>query len=113
MPHCIIEYSNDLTSKLNIQDLVMNVFTGAVNSELFSSSHIKTRATAYSDYLVGDTASSYIHVTIKLLSGRTPEQRKMLSDSVTLELKKMVLPPISISIEIVDMEKESYSKLDT
>ena len=112
MPHCIIEYSNDLTSKLDIKQLVNTVFTGAVNSQLFTASHIKTRAIPFDEYLVGEHKTSFIHITVKLLSGRISEQRKMLSESIIIELKNIVLPPVSISVEVVDMEKESYSKLD-
>ena len=113
MPHCIIEYSKDLNETVNIEELVNTVFNGAVNSELFSSSHIKTRALTYNHYLVGETKTNFIHITVKLLTGRNSDQRKLLSDSIISELKKMTLPPISISVEVVDMEKESYVKLET
>ena len=53
----------------------------------------------------------FIHVTLKILSGRSIEQKTMLSRSVLGMLEMFVLEKASISVEVVDIERESYAKV--
>ena len=109
MPHCIVEHSASLNSEL----IVPLVFSGAMKSELFEidGSDIKVRAIVYHSYLTGLEKSDFIHVTLKILSGRTVEQKQMLSKSVLDELQRLELQKCSLTVEVMDIERASYSKL--
>jgi len=109
VPHCIVEHSASLNSEL----ILPLVFSGAMKSELFEidGSDIKVRAIAYHNYLTGSAKSDFIHVTLKILSGRTVEQKQMLSKSVLVQFQKLELQICSLTVEVMDIERASYSKL--
>ncbi|MFT7388377.1 MAG: 5-carboxymethyl-2-hydroxymuconate isomerase [Candidatus Endobugula sp.] len=128
MPHCIIEYASALTSITSPEALIQSVHSGAVNSGLFNVADIKLRAIPFDHYMSGAqkfdaallTSSPsmkgngnlpFIHVCVKMLSGRTPEQRHHLSKSILEALSRLPLPSISLTVEVVEIEAQSYGKL--
>ena len=110
MPHCIIEYAKPLEDRLDPTKLVQTVYEGAYSSGLFEGPDIKTRAIAYGEYLTGTDKAAFIHVTVKILKGRTDEQKQRLSSTVIKSLISLQLSDISITVDIVDMESKSYAK---
>ena len=111
MPHCIIEYSKALEDSILPQQLMDAVLAGAKNSDLFELDHIKIRTQSYENYQRGEERLSFLHVTLKILSGRTLEQRQCLSRHVTEELAKLALTAVTITAEVIEMERESYTKI--
>ena len=109
MPHCIVEHSSTLSSEL----IIPLVFSGAMKSQLFEAdgSDIKVRSVAYQNYLTGPIKSDFVHVVLKILSGRSVEQKQMLSRSVLGELQSLKLQNCSLTVEVVDIDRVSYSKL--
>jgi len=108
VPHCIIEHSENINSNT----LAPLVFSGALKSELFEAdgSDIKVRAITYSSYQTGAHKSDFIHVTLKILAGRTCEQKIKLSQLVLDTLESVGLFNCTITIEVVDIDRSSYSK---
>ena len=113
MPHCIIEYSAQLQKTVKPTQLISAVYNGAFTSELFESNDIKTRAISFDDHQTGSVKANFIHVTIKILSGRTLEQRQKLSHAISNELNMLNCSATSLTVEVVDMERESYAKVIT
>lgn len=111
MPHCIIEYSDTLETILCPNELMRSVYLGALSSELFDADDIKTRLVSFQHFASGDIKQDFIHVVLKILSGRSNEQRKALSNSVLTELNRLPLSSISLTVEVVEIEKSSYSKV--
>ncbi|MDO6563372.1 5-carboxymethyl-2-hydroxymuconate isomerase [Amphritea sp. 1_MG-2023] len=111
MPHCIVEHS----ASLNGEDLLPLVFQGALNSNLFAADgrDIKVRAQAYRVYQTGNTSSDFIHVVLKILSGREEADKQKLSLLVLEELCGLNLTACSITVEVIDMDRDSYVKLVT
>jgi len=116
MPHCIIEHSSSLDSST----LMPLVFGANLNSSLFEKdgSDIKVRAVPFTQYQTGKVHSNiaqidFIHVTLKILSGRNTEQKKMLSHLVLSNLETLALKACSISVEVVDIDRATYAKLVT
>jgi len=109
MPHCIIEHS----STINAEDLLKPVFEGALKSSLFdkNGNDIKVRTVSYTHYLTGTEKSDFIHVIIKILSGRTTQQKLLLSETIINEVKLLNISHCSITVEVVDIERETYSKV--
>ena len=111
MPHCIIEYAKDIEPLVAPQKLISAVFQGAAKSQLFAKdSHIKTRAIAYDHYQIGTNKNHFVHVTLKILSGRTSEQRQHLSSLVLNELSLLKFTDTSLTVEVCDIDKECYAK---
>lgn len=110
MPHCIIEYTRDVESKVDIKKLLNVAFDAVDSSGLFNKAAIKARAIAFDIYKSGQDRDDYIHVKLRILSGRNPDQKKQLSNHMLSSLKPYVGETKSLTIEIIDMEIESYGK---
>ncbi len=111
MPHCIIEYSKEIEDSVKPIQMLNAVYQGALKSGLFVEDDIKTRSIAFDSYQAGSFKKAFVHVTVKILFGRNLEQKKALSKLVLSCLKKVDFPPILLTVEIVEMEKESYERL--
>jgi len=111
MPHCIIEYSDSLERQLSPDELMHCVYLGALNSKLFEADDIKSRVIPFQHFTSGTIKQNFIHVALKILSGRSSEQRKALSSSVLTELSKLPLSAISLTVEVIEIERSSYSKV--
>ena len=109
MPHCIIEHS----STINAEQLNNKVFLGALNSELFEADgrDIKVRSIAYENYQTGTEKEDFIHVTVRILSGRSDTDKAMLSETVMTQLLSLSLSSASITVEVLDMDRNSYAKV--
>ena len=115
MPHCVIEYSEDVADQVDINDLMVAVHAGAMDSKLFDEYDIKTRAQGYHQHRTGQTQDSFVHVTVHLLDGRSDELQSMLSEKVLSRIEPILPGVVSVGVEICDMHRQSYRKrvLDT
>ncbi len=110
MPHCIIDYSEDVADGVEIDDLIEAVHRGAMDSGLFPEYDIKTRALAFNRHRTGQTRDSFVHVAVHLLSGRSDEDKAMLSEGVLARIEPMLSGIVSVGVEIIDMHRDSYRK---
>ncbi len=113
MPHCIIEYSANLAHTVKPSQLISAVYNGAFNAQLFEEHDIKVRAMCFDDYQSGSVKADFIHVIARILSGRSLEQRQSLSKAILAELKLLNCTATSLTVEVVDIERESYAKVIT
>ncbi len=111
MPHCIIEYAKELEQIIQPKQLNHAVFLGALKSELFEQDDIKLRAIAYEHHQTGNEKINFVHITVRLLSGRSTEQKKQLSHLILTESKKLQLMNISLTVEITEINRDTYCKL--
>ena len=109
MPHCIIEHSG----KIDGEALVSSVYKGVLKSNLFEpdGSDIKVRAVPYSNFKTGNVDINFVHVTLKILSGRSVTQKTNLTHLVLVQLKTLQIANCSISVEIADIDPASYAKV--
>ncbi|MGH1485174.1 MAG: 5-carboxymethyl-2-hydroxymuconate Delta-isomerase [Cellvibrionaceae bacterium] len=113
MPTCIIEYGKDLEKEIDIPDFIDALHKTLNNSGLFEENDIKTRAAPFVHYKIGTTEKSFIHINIHILSGRSSEQKRSLSQSVLQHLKTLNLINFSLTVEIREIDRDSYSKIVT
>lgn len=107
MPHLIIEYATPLD---DVQGLVDGVFDAAKASDLFGTKDIKVRAIPVDAFNTGGMSQAFIHVDIKLLPGRTTEQKKALSERVLDQVLSIVSEDVAVSVEVNTLDKDTYSK---
>ncbi|WP_128163325.1 5-carboxymethyl-2-hydroxymuconate isomerase [Vibrio chagasii] len=109
MPHCIIEHS----STIDGQQLNQKVFLGAMESQLFSPTgeDIKVRSLAYQHYQTGELKEDFVHVSVRILSGRQESDKVRLSESILNQLLTLSLSSASLTVEIIDIDRASYSKI--
>lgn len=111
MPHCIISYTRDIEQDINIKSLLDVAFGAVESTGLFDRASIKARAIGYDIYKSGQNRDDYIHIDLKILSGRTAEQKKALSDHMMNAISPHIGRTKSLTIDIIDMDKASYGKL--
>ena len=113
MPHIVIEYSNNLDS-LNIGALVHDCHHALNGLHNVTTDRVKTRAIKLSDFCVGtsDEKGQMMHVTLRLMTGRSIDARqelaKKLEDVVRKHLSVDQYPNAALTIEIVELDRETY-----
>ena len=111
MPHIVIEYPASLANQTDLNDLCEKLFHAAEKTGIFPNPEdIKVRALAASHSYRATQDQSFVHVTVLLLSGRTPEQKRNLSDQVIKALDTALPNVGSLTVDIKDMDRETYSK---
>ncbi|MBY0345912.1 MAG: 5-carboxymethyl-2-hydroxymuconate Delta-isomerase [Neisseriaceae bacterium] len=118
MPHLYLEYT---TPQLDGLDSVIPSFLQHLNEVVFASgefpveSAIKTRVIQVVQHRIGtvDLARGFVHLRLHLLSGRSPEFKKQLSENLLGVLKVFVPQDLScdLSVEMVDIDRPSYSQV--
>ncbi|MEZ9856281.1 5-carboxymethyl-2-hydroxymuconate Delta-isomerase, partial [Vibrio breoganii] len=75
MPNLVLEYSNSVDERVNIQGLLEDLHQVALTCGLFDVPSVKSRSLRCHNWLVGDEEDSvdFIHISFELLSGRTEE----------------------------------------
>lgn len=111
MPHIVIEYAQAIESEVNIAHLVDAVHQGAVESGLFPDAYdIKSRALAYQHVRMGDTQDTFVHVAVRLLSGRNDEQKSKLTLGIVKHIRALNFSVNCVTAEAVDMNRVAYAK---
>lgn len=110
MPHCVLEYTTDCLEDADIDDLIKAVFDGTLASDLFDQGDIKVRAKGYEDFFCGSGNHGQCHVTLRILSGRSADQKNHLSQMVLGKLKPLLKEIANVSVEVKDLESDSYVK---
>tara|TARA_R110002096_G_scaffold416576_3_gene619641 strand:+ start:79721 stop:80068 length:348 start_codon:yes stop_codon:yes gene_type:complete len=110
VPHCVIEYTRNIEAEINISDLLGVAFEGVASCGHFNREAIKARAIPFDIYKSGLDRDDYIHLKLRILSGRTPEQKKQISDHMIEQLIAHVGRTKSLTVEIIDMDIGSYGK---
>lgn len=123
MPHIIIENSSDIANELvfGLGQKITNLMSKQEGN--FDLEQCKLRNIAFDKYFVGSLGcekSSFIHITIKIMSGRSAIIKKNLATK-TFELvetffeknisKTLLKNRFDISVDIVDMDREFYQKV--
>jgi|SRR4051812_38830748 5-carboxymethyl-2-hydroxymuconate isomerase len=84
MPHLNIEYSANLENSLDIQALVDRIHETALETGIFPLGGVRTRAEARKYYKIasGDPSAGYIHVMVRIGSGRDADTRRSAGDRI-------------------------------
>ncbi|WP_420001226.1 5-carboxymethyl-2-hydroxymuconate Delta-isomerase [Acinetobacter sp. LF10] len=117
MPHMIVHYSANLTA-LDPLELLKDLNTVLLKTELFSVNDIKSRVFKDEVFLIGleDHQEAYVHLKLYILSGRTQVQKQAAGEALLrlLEqkdyLKNEAEYSIQLCVEVIDMPKENYFK---
>lgn len=110
MPHMIIEFAHELATDERIGSMMDAVYQAALSTGLFQDSHIKIRMIPVQYYRTGKNRDTFIHAQLRIHSGRKPEQKKMLSEVVLASMRDQHWPVKRFTVEVVDMDRESYSR---
>jgi 5-carboxymethyl-2-hydroxymuconate isomerase len=110
MPHLVIEYSEDALDRAALEELMRGLAETAAKTGVMKAEDIKVRARSYRDYLIAGKRDSFIHLSVYLLAGRTPEQKETLSVSLRRTMADRCPDVVSLSVDIRDMDPDAYKK---
>ena len=112
MPHAIIEYSRNIASEVQQGELCELAYTVMNDSGLFTPNAIKTRTLCADNWYVGEQGANgaFVHITIRLLEGRSEEQKSALTQAMFDTMKKALPELEHVSVDIADMTKATYRK---
>ncbi|MDC4732532.1 5-carboxymethyl-2-hydroxymuconate Delta-isomerase [Acinetobacter baumannii] len=100
MPHVVVDYSDNLTG-INAKQLLEEINTTLIETELFSPEDIKSRARRDEVFLIGlGVDQAYIHVKAYILSGRTTEQKQLVGEQLLAVLSNKKYLPQEFNKEI-------------
>lgn len=82
MPHLNIEYSANLEDALDVQALVERIHETALETGIFPLGGVRTRAEPRKYYRIanGDPRAAYIHMMVRIGSGREVDTRRAAGD---------------------------------
>lgn len=111
MPHCILELSSTLSEQLDCQAVLEDLHVVLEKSGEFNSQDIKVRLQVSDLALVGGEENDFCHVTMLLLSGRTPGQKKAIAESLFKACEAWLQDDdVSLTVDIRDMDRDLYQK---
>lgn len=107
MPHLNIEYSANLEEVLDVQALVDHIHATALETGIFPLGGVRTRAEARTHYRIanGDPRAGYIHMIVRIGSGREFETRRNAGDRIFAALCEFTerlyeQRPLALSFEL-------------
>jgi 5-carboxymethyl-2-hydroxymuconate isomerase len=111
MPHIIIEYAAPIAEQHDLDKLCKALFDAALETGVFKSpKDVKVRAIPATHWYLQTENDSFIHVTVRLLTGRTTEQKASVTNAM-LKTADQLLPEVgSISVDIKELDPATYAK---
>ena len=117
MPHCILEYSDNVVDPPEFRVLFGELHELLVGTGEFQLGDIKSRAIRCADYRVGDGASdrAFVALQICILEGRPDELKSRLTAGALPILERhftatRVARRCSVSARVTDMHRASYAR---
>ena len=107
MPHIILEHN--LEDDRLVNRVCKKLHSALSKQDSVKLGSIKTRSLPVKDFIFADNSIQidFAHVCLKLLSGRSDELKKTMSE-VLFEVLSTEMPSGTLSVEV--QELESYSK---
>ncbi|MCF8492062.1 MAG: 5-carboxymethyl-2-hydroxymuconate Delta-isomerase [Rhodospirillum sp.] len=90
MPHFVMEYTDNLDGETDIKAVLRKVNQILIDQGgVFPIGGIRSRAIRLTDYVMADGEEDYafVHCSLKVGAGRTPEQKKAACDALFAMIK--------------------------
>lgn len=110
MPHIIIEHSHTSFRTADFNSLLSDVFNAVESTAFFNKENIKVRLQSIDYFKLDNQHKGFVHIQCRIHKGRESEQKKRLSSAILQTITRLVNPMVVTTIEIIDMDSESYAK---
>jgi len=111
MPHIIIEYSDNIEAKMNLDKLIEKVHATAIETGVFKEGGLRVRAAKREHYKIGDghKDNGFVHVELKIGPGRDHETKVRALTQIFATVDEHLKPlhengPLGMSIELNEFE---------
>lgn len=113
MPHLTIDYSSNLDASIT-PALLRTANAALLATGQFQEADIKTRAQGFDCFAVGtqDAARGFVAARLAILSGRSSQIKREVADVLLAALEAITDDKLElqISVEVVDIDRDSYAK---
>jgi len=113
MPHLTIEYSGNLENRVDVSTLVQALHDAALATGIFPEKGLRTRCAPRNAYRIADghPDNAFIHVVIRIGSGRDISTRRRAGDTIFAALLEATHEdqdrcPLALSLEIQEIDPE-------
>jgi len=116
MPHIIVEYTDNIKKEARIASLLEKINRSLLeNDGLFPIGGIRSRAIELNDYFIADGTGddAFVHVTLKIGSGRAAEAKKAACDKLFEVMKEHFSDLFSKRYLALSMELYEFSEAGT
>ncbi len=110
MPHFVIECGGALEGPGEVETAMRTVLDCGAASGVIRREDIKVRTVPCDAFLLGDGRTGFIHLTVRMLAGRTDEQKESLAIALREALAAEFPTVPAISVDIGDMNPVCYKK---
>lgn len=110
MPHIVVEYPLESVDEQSVEIVLQTIHQAIATSGLFKADQIKARAYSFRQFTNAGGSDPYIHIQARIKSGRDADNKKQLSDVILAGLAPLNLPVSVVTVEIIDMDRDSYGK---
>ena len=116
MPQISIEYSSNLRGAFDARGFALRVhalIVAAVDTQL---ANCKTRLIELSDAVIGDGSpdNAMVHVDLRILSGRSEEQKQQLGQAAMAALEEAVRETdglkLQLTLQVRELDRANYHK---
>lgn len=114
MPHLTIDYSNNLDASIT-PALLRTANAALLATGQFQEADIKSRAQGFDCFAVGTqvAARGFVAARLAILSGRSSQIKREVADALLAALEAAITDDkleLQISVEVVDIDRDSYAK---
>jgi 5-carboxymethyl-2-hydroxymuconate isomerase len=116
MPQLSVEYSANLAGVFDARTFARRLHDIVVETVDTPLGNCKTRLVRLDEALIGDGAPdrAMVHVDLRILSGRTDEQKKRLGQRALALLEAAVAPSqalkAQLTVEVRELDRGNYHK---
>ncbi|MEU9044879.1 MULTISPECIES: isomerase [unclassified Kitasatospora] len=108
MPQILVDHSAELDfDRAALADEVHQAITEVIDTTV---SQCKTVFRPAAHHRVGDgtTGEAVVLVEVKILAGRTAEQRAELTDRVLDALRSRIAEPAALGVQVTELDRDTY-----
>jgi len=117
MPHIILEYTANIKAPDSFRPLFFQIHQQVHAIAGVDIANCKSRARLAADFLVGEgaTESSFIHLQVRFIEGRSVESKQRLGAELCELLRRSFIidetsKDVQITVEIADIRLDEYTK---
>jgi 5-carboxymethyl-2-hydroxymuconate isomerase len=114
MPHIIVECSANVPQAIDLDALLGRLHAAALETGVFPIGGLRTRAAVRDHYRIadGDPANAFVHVVLRIGSGRDLDTRRRAAEAVFTALCDELhafyaRAPLAISLELQEIVPET------
>jgi 5-carboxymethyl-2-hydroxymuconate isomerase len=122
MPHCVVEYTDNLVGEVDVPALLRKLADRLCDSDgMFPKGGVRVRAQRLTEYAIADGANpddAFVHLTVKIGKGRTRERLDAFFADFFEAARQALAPvfarrPLALSLYVDEVDEAGSYKQNT